>query len=200
MGRIGIKTAVFGISCNIILFFVKLYVGISSSSLAIYCDAVNNLGDTFSCIIALAGFIFVAKTDEKGGTKVQSLAGFVIGLILAFTGGYCVYNGFERLMYPVPVSYTNKYAVLIGVTVLVKLIMGLIYLNINKRHKSTVIKTLVLDSFLDCGITAAVLMSFYLANRIQFAVDAFVSVAIGIFVAVNAVKTIVSEAKYLINN
>lgn len=200
MGRLGIKTAVFGFLCNFILFLLKLYVGISASSLAIYCDAINNLGDTLSCIIALAGFFLVLKMDEKRGGRAQSLAGFVIGLILAFTGAYCTYNGFERLAYPVSLAYTNKYAVLVGVTVFVKLAMGLIYLRINRKQKSTVIKALIADSFMDCGITCAVLMSFYLSSRINFAIDGFVSIIIGIAVASGAIKNIIAEAKHLIND
>lgn len=65
MGKSGVNIAVFGIASNFILFLIKLYVGISSNSLAIYCDSVNNLGDTFSCLIALFGFIFMIKTNEK---------------------------------------------------------------------------------------------------------------------------------------
>ena len=109
MGKSGVNIAVFGIASNFILFLIKLYVGISSNSLAIYCDSVNNLGDTFSCLIALFGFIFMIKTNEKKGRRIQSLCSFIIGSIVAVTGAYCVYSGLERFMYPVLVSYSFKY-------------------------------------------------------------------------------------------
>ena len=59
MGKRGIKIAAFGIVCNFLLFLVKLFVGISSNSLAVYCDSINNLGDIFASLIALFGFIFI---------------------------------------------------------------------------------------------------------------------------------------------
>lgn len=200
MGKAGLRAGIFGIVCNFILFLIKLYVGISSNSLVIYCDAVNNLGDTLSCAVAIAGFVLVLKTDEKRGKRAQSLAAFLIGIILAVTGVYCAYNGLERMMYPTQTSYTNKYALLIAVTVPVKLAMAFVYRAFNKSNNSSVLKALVADSLLDCGITLAALMSFYLCTKIRFATDGLFSIIIGAAVAVSAVKTVIAEAKFLINN
>lgn len=200
MGKTGIKAAVFGFSLNFILFLIKLYVGISSSSLAIYCDGINNLGDTLSCVIALIGFALALKLNERKSGRAQALASFVIGLILAITGGYFAYNGIERFMYPVQISYLFKYAVLIAVTIIVKLIMGIVYLRVNNRHPSPVYKALITDSFLDCVVTACTLMSLTLSVKINFAIDGIISVAIGLAVAVSAIKSIVEQSRYLIND
>ncbi|MDE6470212.1 MAG: cation transporter [Eubacterium sp.] len=200
MGKTGIKTAIFGFAMNFALFLIKLYVSISSGSLAIYCDGINNLGDSLSCIIALAGFILAVKLNEMKSNRAQALASFVIGLILAVTGAYFAYNGLERLMYPVQISYLKSYAVLIAVTALVKLIMGIVYIYVNKKHPSPVYKTLIMDSFLDTAITISTLLSLTLSVKINFAIDSILSIVIGIIVAVSAVKTIVSQSKYLINN
>jgi len=56
MNKIGIKATALGAIFNTVLFFAKFYVGISTNSLSIYCDAINNLGDTFACLIAVLGF------------------------------------------------------------------------------------------------------------------------------------------------
>lgn len=200
MGKTGVKTAVFGFTLNFILFLIKLYVSISSGSLAIYCDGINNLGDTLSCIIALIGFIFAIKLNERKSNRAQALASFVIGLILAVTGAYFAYNGVERLLYPVQISYLFRYAVLIAITIIVKLVMGIVYLSVNKKHPSPVYKALITDSFLDCVITACTLMSLTLSVKINFAIDGIISVVIGITVAISAVKSIVEQSKYLIND
>lgn len=200
MGKTGVKTAVFGFTLNFVLFLIKLYVSISSGSLAIYCDGINNLGDTLSCIIALIGFIFAIKLNERKSSRAQALASFVIGLILAVTGAYFAYNGVERLLYPVQISYLFRYAVLIAITIIVKLVMGIVYLRVNKKHPSPVYKALITDSFLDCVITACTLMSLTLSVKINFAIDGIISVVIGITVAISAVKSIVEQSKYLIND
>lgn len=199
MGKTGVKAAIFGLTVNFALFLIKLYVSISSGSLAIYCDGINNLGDTLSCIIALVGFALAIRLDEKKSSRAQSLASFVIGLILAFTGAYFAYNGIERLLYPVPISFLYKYAILISVTALAKLIMGIVYFKINKKHASPVYKTLIMDSFLDCAVTLTTLISLTLSVKINFAIDSILSIVIGITVAVSAVKTLWAQCKYLIN-
>lgn len=200
MGKTGVKAAVFGLTINFALFLIKLYVSISSGSLAIYCDGINNLGDTLSCIIALVGFALAIRLDEKKSSRAQSLASFVIGLILAFTGAYFAYNGIERLMYPVPISFLYKYAILISVTALAKLIMGIVYFKINRKHTSPVYKTLIMDSFLDCAVTLSTLISLTLSVKINFAIDSILSIVIGIAVATSAVKTLWAQCKYLIND
>ncbi len=200
MNKKSVLTAVFGIAANFILFAVKLYIGISSNALSVYCDAINNLGDTFACIIALSGFVISIKLDERRGRRAESLAGFVIGIIVAVTGFYFAYNGAERLMYPTPVRYLTKYAVLLFITALVKIAMGIIYIIVYKKDNSPVLKALILDSFLDTGITLAALMGFFLITKLNYAVDGAFSVILGIVIAVGAVKTIITQAKALIND
>lgn len=200
MGSVGIKATAFGVAINFLLFLLKLYVGISTNSLSVYCDSINNLGDTFSCLIGLLGFYLVVRLDEKRGRRAQSLASFVIGAVVTVTGAYFAYSGLERLMYPIPVSYSVNYAILILLTVFVKLSMGIFYLHVNKKSQSPVIKALSLDSFMDTFITLTAFLGFTLVEKINFAVDGIVAVIMGITVAVTALKTVISQTKYLINN
>lgn len=200
IGKQGIKTAVFGVLCNFFLFLIKLYVGISTNSLAIYVDSVNNLGDTLSCLIAIAGFAFVLKTNnEKKGGRIQSLSSFVIGIIVAVTGASCVYSGLERFMYPLPVSYSRNYAILICLTAVVKLVMGFVYIRINRKNPSPVFKALILDSFLDFGITVSAVTGFFLVAKLGFAADGIIGIAIGTAIVISAVKSVWEQAKNLVN-
>lgn len=200
MGKLGIKAAVFGLMTNFILFLIKLYISVSSNSLTIYCDAVNNLADTLSCIVALAGFIIILKVSERKSKRIQALASFLIGIALIAVGLYFAYNGLERLMYPIAVSYSVKYALLVVVTIFIKLAMGIIYIFINKKQSSPVFKTLILDSFLDCAITFTALLGFSLTTKINYAIDGVFSVIIGIAVAIGAFKTVTQQAKFLVND
>ena len=195
-----LAASVFGFTANFLLFLVKVYVGISSSSLSIYCDAVNNLGDTFACAAALGGFLLIRRLGERQSLRLQSLLTFVISLIIALTGGYFVYNGLERVMYPLPVSYLTKYAVIISITIIVKLLMGLFFRFINKKEGSAVLKALELDSFLDCFITLSTLMSLVLVGKLGFAADGIFAIITGSVITVSAVKSLVHETKYLIND
>lgn len=200
MEKLGIKSAIFGFLSNFFLFLLKLYIGISSGSLAVYCDSINNLADTLSCTIAFAGFILIMKLDEKRGTRVQALSTFVISLVLMITGAYFAYNGMERTLYPINVSFSKIYFILLILTVFVKILMGIVYIYVNKKHSSTVFKGLIVDSFLDCAITLAAILGFTLSVKINFAIDGIISIIIGLAVAISSVKTAYSQAKFLIND
>lgn len=200
MKNIHITAVSIGGLVNLGLFFAKLYVGISSNSLAVYCDAINNLGDTFACIIGIIGFIFAKKTGERKQKRIQSLCTFVISIIICVTGAYFVYNGMERLMYPLKISYSNEYALIISITIAVKIIMGVMFIAFNKREPSPVLKALVTDSFLDCGITLFTLMGLFLIVKVQFAVDGIFAIVIGIAVTVSSLKNLIQQAKYLVND
>ena len=62
------RAAVFGICVNLCLFMVKLYVGISTNSISIYVDSLNNALDSVVCIIALAfGFPCALRRSTRSG-------------------------------------------------------------------------------------------------------------------------------------
>lgn len=200
MKQRGALIAAGGMAVNFILFLIKLYMGISSNSLSIYCDAINNLGDTVACIIALSGFVLVKKYDERHSERTQSLFGFVMNLAIALSGLYFVYSGIERFFYPLPVSYSMRYAVLLCLTIAVKLVMGLVYRAFERSEPSQMLKAMFLDSFLDCFVTLAAVMSLLLVPKFNFALDGVFSVAVGLMITVVSIRNLITESKFLINN
>ena len=198
MKNAGLKAVIFGAVLNFTLAVIKLYIGISSNLLTIYCDAVNNLADNFSCVLAIGGFILVKKLGEKQSERAQSLCTFVISAIVAVTGIYFVYNGLERFLYPTPVVYSIKYAVLIAVTVGVKIFMAVMYKAFNKHENSDVLRALVTDSILDCFITVAALMSLFLVSKLNYAVDGVFAIVTGGIITVSAIRSLIKEAKFLV--
>lgn len=191
-----ISAACIGIAINLILFIVKLYIGLSSNSIAIYADSLNNMLDCAVCVIAAIGFcILTAKHNENypfGFGKTEDILNFVVSVIISLTGMYFAYISFERFMYPAPVWYSIKYAVIVSVTVIVKLALALIYRAINKNLNSSVLKALYIDSLLDLFITASTLISFTLSNYVNFSIDGITGIAIGIFLAVQGIKMVYS--------
>lgn len=200
MKNSALLAGIIGTAVNFLLFLTKLYIGIASGSLAIYCDGVNNLGDTFACAAAVLGFALSIKLSEKKSLKTQSLCTFVISLLIAATGVYFVYSGTERLFYPTPVSYTLSFALIITATIGVKILLALMFRFFDKKQPSPVLKALVLDSILDCFITLFALMGLVLVRKLNYAVDGLFAVISGSIITVSAIKNIISESKYLINN
>ncbi|MBQ9531238.1 MAG: cation transporter [Eubacterium sp.] len=195
-----IWAGIIGCTVNFILFLTKLYIGIASNSLAIYCDSINNLGDTFACIIAALGISLSLKLGGHSSERAQSLSDFVISLFIAACGLYFIYNGADRIFYPLPISYSVRYAIIIVATIFVKILLGVFFYFVNKKTPSPIFKALLLDSFLDCFITLFAIMGLFLVNRINLAVDGIFAVICGLAITVSAIKNIISESKFLITD
>lgn len=200
MKNAGITATSIGLMVNFLLFLTKLYVGLSSNSLSIYCDAINNLGDTFACIIAIFGFVLARKMIDIRAKRTQSLMTFVISIIIAVTGGYFIYNGIDRLFYPLPISYMKNYAVIIIATIFVKIIMGAMFIVFNRKSSSPILKAMAMDSFLDCFITLFTVIGLFLIVKVNYAVDGIFAIVTGAFITISAIKNIITHAKFLITN
>jgi divalent metal cation (Fe/Co/Zn/Cd) transporter len=151
-------------------------------------------------VVAILGFVWSKKLSQQKSARAQSLCTFVISIVIGVTGAYFVYNGLERLLYPLPVAYSKKYAIVIASTILVKIFMGLLYIKANKKAPTPVFKAMVLDSFLDCAVTLFALMGLFLITKLNFSIDGIFAIIVGIFVTVSAVKNIIEQTKFLINN
>lgn len=201
MKKAGISACAVGAAVNFLLFLTKMYIGISSGSLSIYCDGINNLGDVLTCSAALAGFFFIAKLNDEGkGRRAESLLSFVINLIICAAGVYFAYSGIERLLYPLPVSFSVKYAVIISAAVIVKILLAVIFIALNKKAPSNVLRALILDSMLDSAVGLVTLVSLFISIKINYAADGIFALIIGITITAFAVKSVIRESKFIINN
>ncbi|MGN0567835.1 MAG: cation diffusion facilitator family transporter [Acutalibacteraceae bacterium] len=201
--KITLSVCGFAFAANLVLFSVKLYVGLSSNSISIFSDAINNMFDslsglvTFICLMCVASS---AKTDaDPVIRKAEQLFSFIISVITTLAGFYFLYNSLERFLYPAPVWYMTKYLVLICVTAAAKLMMFMFYRLMSKKSASSVIRVLALDSLLDFFITCATVISLVLSQNAGVAVDAIFGLVISCVIIISAVKMVLSGAASLIN-
>lgn len=189
------RAAVFGICVNLCLFMIKLYVGISTNCISIYVDSLNNALDSVVCVIALLGFWLSVRTSPKypfGLGRAEDLTGFITSVVIIGTGFGFGYVSLERTMYPAPVWFSVRYAVIIGITAAVKLVLGAYYKIKDRRHPSSVLKALFTDSILDFFITLSTLISFTLSRSIQVPVDGYFGIAISVVLLISGAKSCIS--------
>lgn len=181
------------------LFFIKLYVSLSSNSISIWSDAVNNLADCLSCLLGAVCMLVSIKFVKSGLSfvvgRLERLLSLLLSLAVVFVGLSFAYSSLERFMYPTPIWFSVKYAVLIAVTAAAKLLLFAFYGVQSKKSDSSVIKVMKTDSLLDFFITLTTLVSFTLTRYTEFAVDAVFGLAISIFVAVGAIKMLAEAVR-----
>lgn len=91
-----------GIFGNIILTAFKLYAGIIGQSSAMVSDAIHSLSDVFATIVAGIGAKISRKAPDDGHPyghdRFESVAGLVLGLVLAATGIGIGKTGIEKIV------------------------------------------------------------------------------------------------------
>ena len=99
---------------------------------------------------------------------------------------------------PEPVYYGWQSIVLISVCLPIKLGIGLAYMFANKKIRSQAVRALMLDSFLDMGITATSLVAFAITARVDYAVDAIVGIVMSIVIIAVGIKMVVENVRAIV--
>ena len=61
----GMFSGIIGIICNILLFILKISVGMVLNSVAVISDAFNNLSDMTSTVVSMLGIRLSGKKPDK---------------------------------------------------------------------------------------------------------------------------------------
>ena len=187
---------------NIALAAIKTYVGLSSNSLCIMLDGTNSFFDVITCLVTLVVFIFLlVPRNEKapyGYGRGEYLAGFIVAVVSVVVGGLFLIRSLNRMAMPEPVWFGLQNCILISVAIPIKLAVGIAYYVANKKIKSAAIKAIMLDSFLDTGMTATSLISFAVSARVDYAVDAIFGIVMSIVIIVVAIKMVVENVRAIV--
>lgn len=100
--RIASRLTWFTIILNVILAISKIGIGIISSSTAMIADGVHTVSDVGSSLGIIAGFIISKKPEDSkhqyGHEKAESIAGFVLSLMLIAVGVKIGYSSVEIII------------------------------------------------------------------------------------------------------
>lgn len=193
---------VIGIVVNILLAVTKMYVGVSSNSLCIMLDATNSFFDILTCIVTVIAFsiLFAPRSDKApyGYGRSEYLAGFIVAVVSAVVGGVFFMRSLNRFAIPEPIYFGWQNCVLISVAVPIKLGMGLFYYFANKKLKSKAISAIMLDSFLDTGMSLTSVIAFAVSSKVDYAVDAIFGIVMSVIVIAFAIKMVYDNAKCVV--
>ena len=82
----GLLAGVVGICCNLLLFAVKIAVGILTGSISVMADAFNNLSDDASSIVGFVGVKMAQKPADEhhpfGHGRIEYIAAFIVAFIV----------------------------------------------------------------------------------------------------------------------
>lgn len=161
----GRMVSVVSIICNLLLSGGKFLVGTLLGSIAIAADAVNNLSDAGSSIVALVSFHIAAKPADRdhpfGHARIEYVASLIVSFLVLLVGAELLFSSVEKIFSPARPddAYLVASIVVLSASILVKLWLGLFNYRVGKRIGSSVMRAAATDSLTDCISTAAVLLS-----------------------------------------
>ncbi len=171
-----------GIAANLLLFVLKLAVGLFTTSVAVVADAFNNLSDAGTSIVTLAGFHLAGQeADEEhpfGHGRMEYLSGLIVSLVILLVGFELGKSSVERIFAPAPVTLSVLSAVLLCAAVLLKLWMARFYRTLGEAIGSSALRAASRDSLSDCAATALVLVSALLGSRLGVSVDGWAGLVV----------------------
>ena len=119
--RYGVIGGAVGIVCNIILCIFKFAVGYLTGSVSITADAVNNLSDAGSNVVAIAGAKLSNKPVDKehpfGHGRMEYISALVVAFLIFLMGFELAKTSLEKIIEPQSVNFNPIYLIVLAVAV-----------------------------------------------------------------------------------
>ena len=174
--RYGMLASVVGIFCNVLLFSVKLAIGLILSSLAVTADAFNNLSDAASSIISFVGVKMAGKPADAehpfGHGRIEYIAALIVSFLVIEVGFTFFKSSISKIMHPDEITFDPVPFIILILSILVKLWMAFFNNKLGKRIDSKVMLATAADSLGDVITTSATVISIVICHFTSINVDA----------------------------
>ncbi len=171
---------------NFLLFFGKFLAGAISNSISVTADAFNNLSDAGSSCVTLVGFKMAgAKPDVGhpfGHGRIEYIAGLIVSGAILLMAVELVRTSVDKIFHPQEVEFRILTAVILLISILVKLYMAYYNYRIGKKVDSAAMRATATDSLSDTCATAVVLLSAVVGKVTGLQIDGYCGVLVGIFI------------------
>lgn len=182
----GILSSQVGIFCNVLLFLVKLVIGVLMHSIAVMADAFNNLSDAASSIISFVGVKMAEKpADEEhpfGHGRIEYISALVVSFLVIQVGFSLFKSSFGKLRNPEEMVFNLIPFLILVLSVGVKLWMGLFNKKLGKRIDSKVMLAVAADSMGDVVTTSATILSILIFKFTGVNIDAAAGLIVSLLV------------------
>lgn len=188
--KYGILAAIFGITSNILLFVLKIIIGLISNSITIISDAFNSLSDTISSIITLVGFKLMNKkpTQEHpyGYARYEYIANMLVALFMIIIAAMFVKESISKIINPVELNISTATFLILIISIIIKLFQYIIYRKLGNKINSDTLITVSHDSLNDIINTSAIIFSIIIMRIFSINIDGYVGLIISIYIIVSS--------------
>ncbi|MDI3536213.1 MAG: hypothetical protein PWP16_276 [Eubacteriaceae bacterium] len=182
----GVLSGTIGLMCNLLLFIIKLGVGLVINSIAVISDAFNNLTDMGSSMISILGSKFSNKPADQdhplGHGRYEYIASLVVAFIIMSVGLQLIKTSYDKIVNPEIIAFNWLTLLLLVLSVLIKLWMYAYNFYIYKKINSSVIRATAFDSLNDCFATTMVIASMIIGHFFSVPIDGIAGIIISLLI------------------
>lgn len=201
----GTLASIVGIVSNVLLFLIKLIVGLIAKSVSIMADSFNNLADSASSTISLVGFKIAAKPADKkhpyGHQRFEYIAGLIVSVIIIVFGVLALSDSIEAIINNTKTDINIVTLVILAIAILLKVWQCVFYRRTGKLIDSVSLIATSQDSLNDVLSTSAIFIAsliMYFVKNMPFSLDGILGIIIGLLVIVSGFKMVKEASDPLI--
>ena len=190
--RIIIRTSIIGILANVFLAAFKAVVGLTSNSIAIVMDAVNNISDAASSVITIIGTKLAGKEPDRkhpfGYGRIEYLSAMIISLLVLYAGITAFVESVRKIIHPDTPDYSAAALIIVAVAVVVKIVLGrYVKATGEKVHSDSLINSGE-DATLDSVISASTLVAAAIYLIFHVSLEAWLGAVISLVIIKSGVE------------
>lgn len=214
--RVGYRASWFGLVTNLVLFVLKISLGLILRLFSIVTDSLNNLSDFGNNLLSLIGVKAANKPADEGHPyghqRVDYVISLFIGVIIVGLGLVMLYQGvLDTIGFIRTITSTGKPPLsdfsyrmyvtslsLLAVAVLIKVSQSLVYFKSGKKISSLQLKALGKDALNDVLSTALVIVGMVITWLTGYDVDCFFTITVAVLVIVSGIGVLKDAVNILI--
>lgn len=182
----GILGGLVGIFINLILFLIKISVGLFSSSIAIIADAFNNLSDAASSLITIIGFKMASKPADKehpfGHGRIEYISALIVAFMVMLVGFQFIKSSLTRIINPETVKFELIPFILLLISIGLKFWLSGFNKFMGNRINSSALKAASVDALGDVFTSSTVAISFLVSKFTSIPIDGFIGLIVAGFI------------------
>ena len=190
---------------NVVLFIIKILIGLSIKSISLIADAIHTLTDCVTSVIVIIGFKMAQKPSDRehpyGHGKMESIAALTVSILLFVAGVELLEQSIHSIIHPQTSTVSLILILIISGTIILKELLSRFSYELGDIIDSKALKADALhhrsDAFTTVLVIVALIASRFGYNSIDGIMGILVSLVIfysAFLIAKDAINPLLGEA------
>lgn len=196
------KSGYIGVIFNLILFGIKLTVGLFANSIAVISDAFNNLVDSLSSIVTIVGGYLAGKpADEEhpfGHGRYEYIASFVVSILILLTGGFLFKSSLEKIIEPKALNTSLISLIMLVLSLFIKIFLYIYNKVVGEKINSLGMIGVAEDAVNDVISSVGILVSILIFILFDINIDGYAGILVSIIIFKSGIEILKHSTFYIL--